>query len=142
MSSEYGTYVSRAAQSEWMHSLRPNIAYVDFVFNDGDDGHQLLEQLAHLQSTRTVGVEAGNGYDLRPRPTAITRRYDYDRAIIRAIDDLGCFWPDSDSPERWTGLGDVDVVFLDRQREVLGATVTHEGMIVMPDDEHGHGPRR
>jgi len=122
-----------------MHSLRPNTAYVDFVFNNGDGDHPLLEQLAHLESTRTVGVEPGNGYYFRPRPTVIKRRFAYDRDIIRAIDSLGCFFPESTSSQQWTGLADVDVVFLDKRGKMIGATVTHEGMIITPDDEDADG---
>lgn|GEM_PF-5776648 len=139
MSSGYGKFVSRAEQSAWMHSLRPNTAYVDFVFNNGDGDHPLLEQLAHLESTRTVGVEPGNGYYFRPRPTVIKRRFAYDRDIIRAIDSLGCFFPESTSSQQWTGLADVDVVFLDKRGKMIGATVTHEGMIITPDDEDADG---
>ena len=138
MSSGYGKFVSRAEQSAWMHSLRPNTAYVDFVFNNGDGDNPLLEQLGHLESTRTVGVGPGNGYS-RPRTTAIKRRYAYDRAIIRAIDSLGCFFPEATSSAQWTGLGDVDVVFLDKRGKMIGATVTHEGMIITPDDEDEAG---
>lgn len=82
MSSGYAKFVSRAEQSAWKHSLQPNTAYVDFVFNNGDGEHPLLEQLAHLESTRTVGVASGNGYYYRPRPAAIRRRFAYDRDII------------------------------------------------------------
>ncbi|ALO66141.1 hypothetical protein NHF46_17275 [Arthrobacter alpinus] len=135
MASGYGEYISRAAQSEWMHSLRPNTAHIEFAFNNGDDGHRLLAALAHLGSIRTVGVEPGNGYYFRPRPTVVKRRFAYDRDIIRAIDFLGCFFPDSASSEQWTELGDVDVVFLDKWGKMLGATVTHEGMIITPEDE-------
>lgn len=122
-----------------MHSLRPNTAYVDFVFNNGDGDHPLLEQLAHLESTRTVGVAPGNVYYYRSRPAAIRRRFAYDRDIIRAVDNLGCFWPDLASSEQWTELGDVDVVFLDKQGKMLGATVTHEGMIITPNDDDEDG---
>ncbi|WP_396668484.1 hypothetical protein [Microbacterium sp. R86528] len=50
------------------------------------------------------------------------------------IDGLGGFFPDAASTAPWTGLGDVDVVFLDKHGKVLGATVTHEGMIITPVD--------
>lgn len=139
MNSGYGTYVSRDTQLEWMHSLRPKTAYIDFVYNNGDERHPLLEQLAHLESTRTVGVGPGNGYYHRPRPNVVKRRFAYDRDIIRAIDALGCFFPDSNGSEQWTGLGDVDVVFLDKEGRMLGATVTHEGMIITPEDEDEFG---
>lgn len=107
-----------------------------------DACHPLLEQLAHLESTRTVGVGPGNGYYHRPRPKVVKRRFAYDRDIIRAIDALGCFFPDPNSSEQWTGLGDVDVVFLDKDEKMLGATVTHEGLIIMPDDEDEFGQPR
>ncbi|MGA4670881.1 hypothetical protein ACPCG0_13960 [Propionibacteriaceae bacterium Y1923] len=117
-----------------MQSLRPRTAHIEFVFNDGDEGHPLLVQLAHLASTRTVGVKAGNGY-ARPRPTAVKRRYPYDRDIIAAIEALGGFFAEDSNPGPWTGLGNVDVVFLDERGTVLGATVTHESMII---DAAGH----
>lgn len=122
-----------------MHSLRPNTAYVEFVFNNGDGDHPLLEQLVHLESTRTVGVTPGNGYYYRPRPAAIKRKFAYDRDIIRAIDSLGCFFPAATSSRQWTGLGDVDVVFLDKRGKTIGATVSHEGMIITPNDEDEGG---
>lgn len=134
--------LSPAAQSEWMHSLRPQMAFVDFVFSNGDEGHPLLEMLAHLPSTRTVGVGPGNGYYWRGRPSVIRRRYAYDRSIIRAIDELGVFFPGPGSAEHWTELGDVDVIFLDARERMLGATVTHEGMIITPEDEDEHGRPR
>lgn len=127
--------MSREEQSEWMHSLRPKTAYIDFVFSNGDAGHPLLELLAHLPSTRTIGAHPGNGYYVYSRPTVVTRRYAYDRDIIRVIDSLGCFFPDTASTAEWTELGDVDVVFLDKDEKLLGATVTHEGMIITPEDE-------
>lgn len=139
MSSERESVLSSDAQAAWMHSLRPNTAYIDFVFNNGDRGHPLLEILSHLQSVRTVGVKPGNGYYYRPRPKVVRRRFVYDRDIIRAIETLGYFWPESDSSQPWTGLGDVDVVFLDKRERLLGATVTHEAMIITPADEDENG---
>ncbi|MGA4508137.1 hypothetical protein ACQB6R_03790 [Propionibacteriaceae bacterium G1746] len=133
---------SHEAQLAWLQSLRARTAHIEFVFNDGDEGHPLLDHLGHLNSTRTVGVGAGNGY-ARPRPNAVKHRFAYDRAIIRAIDDLGGFFPDDPFPNpspRWTGLGDVDVVFLDEHDRVLGATVTHEGLIITRSDPEGWAP--
>lgn len=129
------TQLSRVEQSAWMHSLRPQTARVEFVFNNGDEGHPLVDQLAHLSSTRTIGVRAGNGYYVLNRPTVVKLSYAYDRDIIRAIDSLGCFWPDAGSKEQWTELGDVDVVFLDAKGLLLGATVTHERLIITPEHE-------
>ncbi|TFD66959.1 hypothetical protein [Cryobacterium sp. Hb1] len=134
MVSGSGQSISRDAQREWMQSLRARIAHIELVFNNGDDGHPLVAQLAHLESTRTVGVKPGNGY-ARQRLTAVKRRFAYDREIIQALDGLGGFFPDVASTEPWTELGDVDVVFLDKHGEVLGATVTHEGMVITPDDD-------
>lgn len=61
-----------------------------------------------------MGVEPENGYYFRPRPKVVKRRFAYDRDIIRAIDRLVCFFPDSVSSEQWTELSDADVVFLDK----------------------------
>lgn len=127
--------MSREEQPEWMHSLRPKTAYIDFVFSNGDAEHPLLELLAHLPSTRTIGVKPGNGYYVYSCPNVIKRRYAYDRDIIRAIDSLGCFFPDARSTENWTELGDVDVVFLDKDDKMIGATVTHEGLIISVEHE-------
>ncbi len=126
-----GETMSRAAQSAWMQSLRRETAHIEFVFNNGDGDHPLIGALANLESSRRVGVGPGNGY-ARPRRAAVKRRYAYSRDIIFALDDLGCFFPDATSKEQWTGLGDVDVVFLDHSGKVLGATVTHEAMIITP----------
>lgn len=131
--------MSQAAQSQWMHALRPKTAYIDFVFSNGDAGHPLLAQLSHLPSTRSVGVGPGNGYYYRSRPTVVKRRFASDRDIIRAIDKLGCFFTEAESSQQWTGLGDVDVVFLDKAGKMLGATVTHEAMIITPEDEDENG---
>lgn len=113
-----------------MASLRPHIAHIELVFNNGDEGHPLTGRLAHLESTRTVGVKAGAGYS-RPRSAAVKLRFAYDRDIIRELDALGGFFSKTASPEPWTALGDVDVVFLDARDNVLGATVAHERMIIM-----------
>ncbi|MGD7732779.1 hypothetical protein ACQCX5_07430 [Propionibacteriaceae bacterium G57] len=129
---------SHEAQLAWLQSLRPRTAHIEFVFNDGDEGHPLLDHLG-TDSSRTVGVGAGNGY-ARPRPNAVKRRFAYDRAITRAIEDLGGFFPEDPNPDplhRWTGLGDVDVIFRDEHDHVLGATVTHEGLIITPSDPEG-----
>ena len=134
MISSFEESMSREEQSAWMQSLRPHNAHIELEFNNGDSGHPLLRQLEHLESTRTVGVRPGAGY-FRPRSDAVKRRFSYDRDILRAIDRLGCFFPDSASSEQWTGLGDVDVVFLDKWGKMLGATLTHEGMIITPEDE-------
>lgn len=128
-----GEAYSREAQSAWMHSLRPKTAYIDFVFNQGDKKHPLFDLLAHLESTRTVGVKPGNGYD-NTRHKAVKHRFAYDRDIIDALDDLGAFFPEKRSKNPWTRLGDVDVVFLDSRGKTLGATVTHERMLVVPSD--------
>lgn len=96
-------------------------------------------QLAHLDSSRTIGAKPGNGYYFRSRPTVIKHRFAYNREIIRAIDNLGCFFPEADCPDQWTGLGDVDVVFLDKKDQMIGATVNHGGMIITPEDEDKDG---
>lgn len=132
---EVKTILSFAEQSAWMRSMRPLATRIEFVFNDGDEGHPLLELLAHLDSKRTVGVGPGYGYYERGRPTVVKRSYAYDRGIIRAIESLGCFFPEAGNNEQWTELGDVDVIFLDHRGKMLGATVTHEGMIITPEDE-------
>lgn len=127
--------LSFAEQSAWMQSMRPQTARIEFVFSNGDKRHPLLELLAHLESVRTIGVGPGNGYYGRARPTVVKRSYAYDRDIIRAIESLGCFFPEAVNKKQWTELGDVDVIFLDKRGKMLGATVTHEGMIVTPEDE-------
>ena len=116
-------------QLAWMHALRAQTTHIEFVFNNGDDGHPLLSELAHLECSRSVGVEEGNGYS-RPRPAAIKRRYAYDRHIIRAIEAFGGFFPDERSSEQWPEMGDVDVVFRDQRGHTLGATVAHEAILL------------
>lgn len=115
--------------------MRPKTACIEFVFNDGDKGHPLLGLLPHLDSVRTIGVGPRNGYYGRARPTVVKRNYDYNRDIILAIERLGCFFPEAASKKPWTELGDVDVIFLDRRGKMLGATVTHERMIITPEHE-------
>lgn len=127
--------LSFAEQSAWMQSMRPQTARIEFVFSNGDKRHPLIELLAHLESVRTIGVGPGNRYYRRARPTVVKRSYAYDRDIIRAIESLGCFFPEAVNKKQWTELGDVDVIFLDKRGKMLGATVTHEGMIVTPEDE-------
>ncbi len=129
------TAPSFAEQSAWMQAMRPATARIEFVFNSGDAQHPLLELLAHLDSVRTVGVAPDNWHYRRGRPTAVKRSYAYDRDIVRAIESLGCFFPEAASKKHWTELGDVDVMFLDRRGKILGVTVTHEGMLISPADE-------
>jgi hypothetical protein len=129
------TAPSLAEQFAWMKAMRPETARIDFVFNNGDRLHPLLELLAHLDSVRTIGVGPGYGHYGRGRPTAVKRSYAYDRDIVRAIESLGGFFPEATSREQWTGLGDVDVAFFDKRGRLLGATVTHEGMLIEPTDE-------
>lgn len=68
-------------------------------------------------------------------PAVVKRSYAYDSDIIRAIEGPGCFFPEAASKKQWTGLGNVDIIFLDKRVKMLGATVTHEGVIVTPEDE-------
>lgn len=119
--------------------MRPQTTRIEFVFNNGDKRHPLLGLLAHLDSVRTVGVGPGHGYYGRSRSNVVKRSYAYDRDIIRAIESLGCFFPEATSKKQWTELGDVDVIFLDKRGKMLGATVTHEGMIITPDAEDENG---
>ncbi|KSU67130.1 hypothetical protein [Arthrobacter sp. NIO-1057] len=79
------TTLSFAEQSAWMQSLRSKTARIEFVFNNGDEKHRLLELLADLVSLRTIGVEVGNGYYGRGRSNVVKRSYPYIRDIIRAI---------------------------------------------------------
>jgi hypothetical protein len=119
-----------------MQSLRSKTARIEFVFNDGDEKHPLVELLAEFGSVRTIGVEVGNGYCGKSRPNVVKRSYPYDRDIIRAIESLGGgLFPGPASNERWTELGDVDVIFLDKDGKMLGATVAHGAMIITPADE-------
>lgn len=115
--------------------MRPKTACIEFVFNNGDKGHPLLGLLSHLDSVRTIGVGPGNGYDERARPTVVKRSYEYNRDIILAVERLGCFFPETASKNQWTELGDVDVIFLDGRGKMLGATVTHERMIITTEDD-------
>lgn len=125
----------RASQLEWMRSLRSQTAQIEMVFHNGDDQHPFVEELAWLNPHRQVGVDVRPGYE-RPQPKAVLHRYPYDRAIIRALVDLGGFFVPISSPHgdrvEYTGLGNVDITFLDQRGVVLGATVTHEGLILMP----------
>lgn len=131
--------LSFVEQAAWMQSMRPKTARIEFVFNNGNKRHPFLELLAHLDSVRTVGVGPGNGYYGRSRSSVVKRSYAYDRDIIRAIEIFGCFFPEVASKKQWTELGDVDIIFLDKRGKMLGATVTHEGMIITPDDEDENG---
>lgn len=62
-----------AEQTAWMHSMRPKTARIEFVFNNGDKRHPLIELLAHLDSVRTIGVGPGNGYYGLARPSVVKR---------------------------------------------------------------------
>ena len=124
-----------AEQRAWMQSVRPSTVRSEFVFSGSEEKHPLLDLLAHLDSERTIGAGPGNGYYGRDRPNVVKRSYAYDRDIIRAIESLGGFFPDPESTSPWTGLGDVDVIFLDRNGKLLGATVAHERMIITPEHE-------
>lgn len=127
--------VDQAGQAQWMESLRPRTTTVELLFHDGDTDHPLTHELAWLSPLRQVGVGARPGYP-RPQPTAVLHRYPYDRAILRALNDLGGLFEYVSAPTgdtvSFTRLGNVDVTFLDHANTVLGSTVTHEGFILSP----------
>lgn len=132
--------LDRVAQRDWMRALRSRIAAIELVFHQGDDDHPLTARLAALGADRQVGVGPRPGYT-RPEPAAVLHRYRYDREILTAIDELGgLFEPVTTrfgESARFTALGDVDVVFLDSSGRVIGATVTHEGLILVLAGESG-----
>lgn len=124
-----GVAIARDAQLEWMQSLRPRIAHIELVFNDGSAAYRLLPRLTHLKPTKSDGVGPGAGY-ARSRPAAVKHTFAYDREILRLFIALDGFFSDDVGKEPWPELGDVDVVFLDDQGMMLGATVAHERMII------------
>lgn len=109
---------------------------LEFVFHAGDAGHPLADALRGLRPERTEGVGVRPGYH-RAEPGAVLHRYDYDRTIIRALDDLGGLFtvvtgPRGDHVE-WTALGDVDLSVSDARGALLLYTVTHEGLLFVAD---------
>jgi hypothetical protein len=120
-----------------MQSLRASTAHIELLFHDGDTDHPLSSTLAWLNPSRRVGVGIRPGYR-RPQPSAVLHHYPYDRAIVRALDDLGGIFQYVRDPAgdvvRFTGLGNVDITFVDRSGSILGSTVTHEGLVLMPSD--------
>lgn len=131
---EVVTGLDRGAQLEWMRSLRPRTAFIELVFCDGDDSHPLVGRLSVLKPSRRKGVGVRPGYS-RSQPDAVLLRYRYDREIVRALEDLGGFFsyvatPTGDQIHE-TDLGNVDVAFLDAGGDLLGATVTHEGLVLV-----------
>lgn len=129
-----------AAQLEWLRALRPRTAHIELLFHDNDVSHPLTPVLAWLGPTRTVGVGARPGYS-RPQPSAVLHRYSYDRTIVQEIERLGGFFECIPDPRgdrvRYTGLGNVDVTLRDRHDAVLGSTVTHEGLLLIPAEPPG-----
>lgn len=129
--------LDRASQMAWMNSLRPIVTTIELLFHDGDTDHPLVIALASLSPIRQKGVGPRPGYR-RPQPNAILHRYPYDRAIVRTINELGGLFEyvaaATGDTVHFTRLGNVDVTFLDRYDEVLGSTVTHEGLILTPVD--------
>lgn len=127
--------LDEAAQAKWMESLRPKTATIELLFHDGDTDHRLTHELEWLSPIRQEGVDARPGY-LRPQPTAVLLRYPYDRAIFRALNELGGLFEyvsaATGDSVNFTRLGNVDVTFLDQSDTVLGSTVTHEGLILSP----------
>jgi hypothetical protein len=127
--------LDRAAQLQWMRSLRSRAAHIELLFHDGDTDHPLPSTLAWLNPSRRVGVGERPGYR-RPQPSAVLNRYPYDRTILHALEDLGGLFEYASTPTgdlvRFTRLGNVDVTFLDRRGSVLGSTVTHEGLVLVP----------
>ena len=125
----------RDAQQQWIQSLRPLTASIELVFHDGDTDHPLTDALAWLAPLRQVGVGDRPGYP-RPQPTAVLHRYPYDRTILQALDGLGGLFEYVPTPSgdrvQFTALGNVDVSFLDHNGTIIGSTVTHEGLILMP----------
>ena len=128
----------RDAQRQWMQSLRPRTASIELVFHDSDTDHPLTEALAWLAPVRQVGVGERPGYS-RPQPAAVLHRYPYDRTILQALDGLGGLFEHVPTPSgdrvQFTALGNVDVSFLDRSGAIIGSTVTHEGLILMPQGD-------
>ena len=127
---------TRDAQRAWLAALRPRTAQLEFVANNESAADPLLARLAHLPSILTVGVGPGNGYS-RLRPTAVVHRFAYDREILRALEELGGLFAEEGSAAPWTELGDVDLVLRDAQGRAIGATVTHERMLI--DEDHDPG---
>ena len=127
--------LDRAAQHQWMQSLRSQAAHIELLFHDGDADHPMIRTLAWLNPRRQVGVGVRPGYH-RPQPSAVLHRYPYDRAILQALEELGGIFDYVSTPNgdvvQFTGLGNVDVTFLDRSGTVLGSTVTHEGLVLLP----------
>lgn len=129
------TVPTRDSQRAWLAALRSRIAHIEFVVNDESSADPLLARLAHLPSTRTVGVGPGNGYS-RARPASVVHRFAYDREILRALEELGGLFAEEGSAAPWTQLGDVDVVLRDAANRAIGATVTHERVLL----DEGHDP--
>lgn len=127
--------LNTAAQLEWMQSLRARTATIELVFHDGDADSKLAEKLKHLNPTREIGVGKLPGYE-KPAPHAVLHRYAYDRGILEAIEELGGLFENTSTKQgdntEFTQLGNVDVTFRDEHGNVLGATVTHEGLILRP----------
>ena len=127
--------LTRAAQTDWLRQLRSRTTHVELLFHDGDGGHPLTDALAWLNPSRSVDVGLRPGYSRR-QDSAVLHRYPYDRAIFKALEDLGGLFLYSSAPAgdhvEFTGLGNIDVTLLDERDEVLVSTVTHEGVILTP----------
>ncbi len=119
-----------------MKSLRAQTTTVELVFHDGDADNPLAEKLKRLMPVREIGVGKRPGYQ-KPAPHAVLHRYAYDREVLRAIEELGGLFTYASTATgetvNFSHLGNVDVAFIARDGAVLGATVTHEGLILRPE---------
>lgn len=128
-----------AAQLGLINALRPRIGTFEFVFEDGGEvGHPLIAALAELSPA--VGAHRGvrHGYD-RTRAGTTSFRYRYHRSVVRALAELGgLFVIETDAGGfdqlRWSRLGNVDLVLRGERGDLLGYTITHEGLVFVRKD--------
>ncbi len=125
-------------QRALLTSLRPRTATLEWVVRRGVSAEPLDALLDGFDTDRAVGVGPRPGYSKPDRDAAVLVCRSH-RDLFARLAENGLFTVEHDprgdrvSP---TGLGFVDVGFLDDRKRLLCSTVTHAGIIHLlnPDD--------
>lgn len=120
--------MSPARQLEWIDSIRTATATIEFLTWQSPD------ELDDNCPWRGMPFEVTHGTGPRPgylnrQPNVWVYRVPYDRSLIFAMQDAGGLFGTAQDGglDQWN---DVDVYFLDARGLVIGAVVSHEGIVL------------
>ncbi|MFT3834965.1 MAG: hypothetical protein QM711_16885 [Micropruina sp.] len=125
-------------QRALLTSLRPRTATLEWVVRRGVSPEPLDALLDGFDTERTVGIGPRPGYPKPDRDAAVLVSRAH-RDLFARLAENGLFTVEHDSRgDRVspTGLGFIDVGFLDDRKRLICSTVTHAGIIHLlnPDD--------